>query len=93
MVDDVGLVGKLLDDLGLGAAEHEGGNHALELSLSFLVSVLLDGYDVFLHEAVERPQQAGVEELEEVPQLGEVVLYGCAGEDDTMLPLEFHGGG
>ena len=47
---------------------------------------------VFVFEFVPVPEQAGVDELEEVPQLAEMVLDGCAREDESALGVEVHRG-
>ena len=90
VVGDFGLFGQFFDDFGLGATQHKRRNHPLELRAAFFHAVPLDGEDVFVHKTIEGAEQPRIEELEQVPEFREVVLDGCAREDDATFGFEFH---
>ena len=87
---DFSLLGQFLGHRLLGTAEHKGRDECLQLLLAFVILQVGDRDDVFLVELLVGTEEPGVDELEEVPELTEVVLYGSTGEDDAAGSLELH---
>ena len=85
------LLGEILRDLGLRAAEDERVDRGAE-ALGGLLIARVDGTRVTLLELVERAEQAGADEVEDRPDLGEAILDRRAGEREAALGLEALGG-
>ena len=82
------LLRQLAGDLLLRAAEDEGAEGAAEETAGGLVGV---GVAAGL-EGPARAEHPGVEELEQAPQLAEVVLDRRAGEGEAVVAMQQAGG-
>src|SRR5262249_29742322 len=81
---DLLLLRQVTDDrlVGLEAPQDERPGGPAERRRGLLVAVRLDGRREPFTERLPGPEQSGVGELHDRPQLGEVVLDGRAGERD-----------
>lgn len=92
--DGLGLLGQLRLDILLHPAQEEGPQHSVQLlqdlltDREVLLQRLLEGDVEPLVEVVEGVEDLGHEKVKQRPQLGQVVLQGCAGEQQPAVGLE-----
>ncbi len=89
---DFGARRQLVQDLRLDPAEHERPDQLFELAPSGAVAVLFNRNAEAGVELLVGAQQAGVDEIEKVPQLAEMIFYRRASSDQAELGLQTHRG-
>lgn len=91
----LGLLGELLRDVGLGAAEEVGGHHVAQHDGALVgrrdrdrgragVGALLDRQPELRLEDWQRAELAGEDKVKQGPELREAVLDGRPGQDDAV---------
>ena len=88
VVQDFGLWRQFLGHGILRAAQHERLNARAELLLAIGIGIALNRIAVVLTKRVRIAQQTGHEELEEAPQLAEMVFHRRAGEAEAVFGLQ-----
>ena len=78
---DLGAQRQLFQDLRLDAPEDKGADELFQQQLGLAVVKAFDGDGETFVEAAQAAEQAGVDEVEEIPQLAEVIFDRGAGGD------------
>jgi len=88
---DFSLGGQLLENIIFHAPKDKGLNQSLQLTQALPILVPFNGDGEIFGESLMTAKQSGIDEIEQGPQLAQMILQGSSGGNQAKLSLQGHG--